>query len=199
MSATKIVSYLKYGWDKFIVGEYSAALPVMADGERAMAQVDAGGRLRVEGKLHRAVSVVPVVDTAQYAANDQMGGKLTFANALRLPSLSGRLMSIDVQCKSVQTNTLKLALFNADPAASTFTNNAQPSIHASDAAKLIGVFTLGAAATLTGSTHTSFQLDNINKAIQAAGTTLYGALISSAGTPTLAVGDLTVTIGVDQD
>ncbi|MCX7360936.1 MAG: hypothetical protein NTV97_03505 [Alphaproteobacteria bacterium] len=199
MSATKFVNYLKAGFARVLALEYSTTLPVVADGERAVAQGDAGGRLMVSGKLHREITVVPVVSTAQYATGDHVGGKITFANALRLPALSGKLMSITVNCKTVQTNTLMLALFKADPSGTTFTDNAAAAIDAADFAKLIGIFTLGAANSKMG-THTTFLLDNINKAIQAAGSTLYAALINTTGTPTLgSVSDISVSIGIEQD
>jgi hypothetical protein len=199
-SATKFINNLKRGWFNVLVGEYSSVLPAMNDGERAVAQMDGGGRLLVGGKLHREIVVAPVGSVSPaYSIGDHMGGKLTFANALRQPTLSGRLTSIAVNCKTVQTNTLLLALFKADPAATTFTDNAAAAIAAGDFDKLIEIFTLGAPTSKMG-THTSFTLDNINRSIQAAGTSLYGALINAVGTPTLgSTGDLSVALGLEQD
>lgn len=201
-SATKILSYLKAGWNNYIVGEYSAILPVMADGERAVAQIDAGGRLLVGGRVHRAIAsdAIVVSTSPAYSLGDHMGGKLTFANAVRAPALSGKLMSITLNCKSVQTNTLMLALFKSNPSGTTITDNGAAAIAAADFDKLIGIYTLGAANSKMG-THTTFALDNINKAFDLASTTLYGALINTTGTPTLgSVSDLgPVQLGIEQD
>ena len=41
----------------------------------------------------------PTVTAGAYTANWVLGGKLTFANALRLPALSGTLRSIRVNSK----------------------------------------------------------------------------------------------------
>lgn len=125
--------------------------------------------------------------------------RLTFANALRADILSGKLTSIHVNCKSAAVlANLKLGLFKADPAASTFTDNEDPALHANDFDKLIGVFALGAVSGAMG-TPVIAQLDNINKAIQAAGTSLYGVLVTS-GTPTLgSTSDIKVAIGIEQD
>lgn len=200
MSATKIASYLKAGWDKFFAGEYSATLPVMSDGERAVAQMDAGGRLRVAGKKHKLVTVALTTTAGAYEAGDCVGGKIAIAGAVRLPDLSGVLKSISVNFKSDNiTATFKVALFKADPAASTLADAAAPSVHANDLMKHIGEYALGAQYTDLGA-HSSFLLDGINKPIELAGTTLYAALFLATGTPTLGTtSDAEITFAFEQD
>jgi len=126
-SATKFATYLKGGWHKFWSGEYSTTLPVLADGERAIAQVDAGGRLKVDGRKHKLITVAPVTNAAAYGAGDGIGGLLTIANAVRLPALSGVLKSISANFKSDNiTATVRIALFKANPSASTFASRSLP-------------------------------------------------------------------------
>ena len=199
-SATKFATYLKGGWNKFFVGEYSTTLPVLADAERAVAQMDAGGRLLVGGKLHRQVTVAQVTTAGAYGAGDGIGGKITIANAVRLPALSGLLKSIEANFKSDNiTATVKVAIFKADPAASTFADNDPPSLHANDLMKLIGEYTLGAQMTDLGA-NSIFLVDNINKVIQLAGTSLYAVAWFATGTPTLGtIGDCEITFGIEQD
>lgn len=202
MSATKFASYLTGGWHKFLVGEYSATPPVLADGERGLLQMNAAGDAKVAGYLatpHQVVKVVPTVTAGAYGANQVIGGKLTFASMLRAGVLTGKLQSIHVACKSAAVlATLKLGVFDADPSASTFTDNEDPALHANDFAKLIGVYTLGAVSAAMG-TPIVAQLDNINKAIKASTTSLFGVLVTS-GTPTLgSTSDISVALGVAQD
>ena len=199
-SATKFATYLKGGWHKFWSGEYSTTLPVLADGERAIAQVDAGGRLKVDGRKHKLITVAPVTNAAAYGAGDGIGGLLTIANAVRLPALSGVLKSISANFKSDNiTATVRIALFKANPSASTFANNEAPSLHADDLMKHIGSYTLGAQYTNLGA-HSSFLLDNINKVIELAGTSLYAVAYFATGTPTLGTtSDCEITFGIEQD
>lgn len=199
-SATKFPNANKAGFNKFWVAEYSVALPVLADGERAIAQADLEGRLLTQGKRHRTIVVVPAVSVSPaYSLNDHIGAKMVIANALRPGSLSGRLMSLTVNCKTVQTNTLAMAIFKSDPTGTTITDNAAANIAAADFDKLVGIYTLGAGSSKMG-THTTFNLDNINKAIQAAQTTLWAALINTVGTPTLgSVSDISAEFGIEQD
>lgn len=202
MVATKFANYLKAGFEKSFVGEYNAVGPTLGEGERAVARMTAAGDLMVAGYLatpHQVVKVVPTVTAGAYGANQVIGGKLTFAAMLRAGVLTGKLQSIHVTCKSAAVlATLKVAIFDADPSASTFTDNEDPALHANDASKLVGIYTLGALSAAMG-TPVIAQLDNINKAIKAGTTSLYAVLVTS-GTPTLgSTSDISVALGVAQD
>lgn len=197
-SATKFISALKLGWSRFIVGEYSTTLPVLADSQRGVLQMDAGARVLVAGKQNRVITVAPTVTAGAYTANWVLGGKMTFANALRLPSLSGTLKSLQVNSKSgASLGTVTFWMFNADPASSTVANGGALAIHANDFDKLIGAYDLGALKA--GGTPKIALLDNIGKAIQAAGTSLYGVMTVS-GTPSPgSTADISASIGIEQD
>lgn len=185
------------GWLKYFVGEYLSTPPVLATGERNMVQMDAAGRLMMAGKLHKLISVAPTVTAGAYTANWVLGGKMTFANALRAPSLSGVLKSIHVNTKSgAALGTVSFYLFKADPSASTVADGAAISVHANDFDKLIGIYALGAVAGVGAKIAL---LDNIGKAIEAASTSLYGVMTVS-GTPTPgSTADIKASLGIEQD
>lgn len=140
-----------------------------------------------------SVSVSPTVTASSaYTAGNQVGGLLTFANAVG-SALGGLIESVTVRAKSVQTAGLKLYVFSADPTNSTWTDKSAPSINAADLPSLLGVYTLGAADSGLG-TMTVWNLDGVNKLFKSATTSLYGVLVTT-GTPTFtSTSDISVTV-----
>lgn len=143
------------------------------------------------------VTVAPTVTASAYTAGNVVGGKMTFASMLDA-ALSGMLESIHVVSKTALTAGLKLYLFNADPSSSTFTDKSAPSIHASDFAKLIGVYPLSQPDSGLG-THAVWLLDSIGKSFNAGSSSLYAVLVTT-GTPTPgSTSDFSVTLAVIKD
>jgi hypothetical protein len=139
-----------------------------------------------------------VTASSAYSAGNEVGGLLTFANAVRSGSLSGILNSIRLSFKDSQTAIFKLYLFTANPTNTTWADKSGPSINASDIPFLAGVYTLSAADSGLG-THTLYVLDGIGKVLQCATTSLFGILVTS-GTPTFgSTSDVTVAVGIAQD
>ena len=146
----------------------------------------------------RTVSVVPVVDTNIYAAGDNVGGKLTFADMVRTQTYSGEVRSVTVTDQGGDSASMNLILFSSDPTASTFTNNAAQAIADADLPKIICVIPV--------TTHYVFANNGASTAVYVGcafelsnATTLYGALVAT-GTPTLdAVDALTVKLTIRQD
>lgn len=132
-----------------------------------------------------------------YAAGDLVGGVLTFADCLSVLK-GGILNSIKLRSKSVQTAGFKLYLFSANPAATTWTDNAAPNLNAADLPNLIGMYSLTGNDSGLG-TMTIYSLDGIGSIIEnTASSNLYGVLVTT-GTPTLvSTTDLSVSIGVVQ-
>ena len=142
------------------------------------------------------VQVNPLVNTTVYTSNSVVGGKLSFANAVRSPN-SGVLQTVSVVSKSVQTAGYKFYLFRDNPTASTFTDHTSPSIASADVSKLVGVYTLGNPDSTLGATINT--LDNVGQAFVTNGTTVYGVLVTT-GTPTYTSNsDVFVTISVLED
>lgn len=145
-------------------------------------------------------SVTPTVTASSaYTANTVVGGLLTFANSVDTAG-SGLLQSIVINSKSVQTAGFKLAVFNANPTASTFTDNVAPSINSADVNKLIGIYDLSGTYSSALGTHTIYQYDSIGKLFAIpSGTALYGALLTT-GTPTFSSNtDVTVALSIIKD
>lgn len=70
----------------------------------------------------RAVAI-PTCDTAAYAANDLIGGKLTL-EGLTQPILGAVIQTINVIDLANQKSALDLFFFTKDPSATTFTDQA---------------------------------------------------------------------------
>ena len=87
-----------------------------------------------------------VTASSGYAANNSVGGLLKFSN-IAGPQKSGVIQSFFVNCKSVQTTTYKLYVFNSLPGFTTITNKATPTLNANDLPFLIG---LGGCSKIIG-------------------------------------------------
>lgn len=134
------------------------------------------------------------VNTDAYAPGDLVGSKLTLSNAYPVESKEPYLHSITVQDLTKQNAELDFVFFDADPAATTFTNNAALDIADADLPKIIGF------ATITASDYCNFadssvgSVGNIGIACKPADNTLYCAIVSR-GTPTYAANELSVVFG----
>jgi len=145
-----------------------------------------------------SVQVTPTVAAAAYAAGNEVGGLLTFANAFRSAS-SGIIQSVVITCKSIQTAIgMKLYLFKANPSNTTWTDKTTPAINAADITNLIGVYSLANGDSGLG-TVTVWNLPGIGQGVVGSTTSLYGVLVTT-GAPTFAsTSDITVTVSVLQD
>lgn len=141
------------------------------------------------------VSVTPTITAnSAYSAGNVVGGKLTFTNCVDSQK-TGLLQSVKIIFKTVRTESYKLALFNADPTDSTFTDKTAPSIAATDVTKLIGIVDLSSPVSGLG-THTIYQIDNIGTLFNIpSGTSLYGVLYTS-GTPTYASNAVLASVSI---
>ncbi len=156
------------------------------------------GTLGVAGQSVDVAATPAVTAGAAYAAGNQVGGLLTFANAVRAATLSGVLASLRLSCRDVQTTAFRIYLFTANPTGSSWADKTAPAIAAADIPFLAGVYTLSAADSGLG-THTLYNLDGIGKVLQCATTSLYGVLVC-VGTPTFgSTSDVTVAVGIAQD
>lgn len=144
------------------------------------------------------------VDTNAYSTGDLIGGKLTFTNALK--KRPGFVTSVCIPDKAAQASDMDLVLFNEDPTATTFTDNAAFDIADSDLAKVMAVIGLGSSARFAFADNGVKFLGSLAIPVEAKASTgayestFYGALVSR-GTPTFAAStDLTpVKLGVSQD
>lgn len=98
-----------------------------ADDAKTATDVDSTNPIPTSSPLY--VSQTPTVTNGAYAAEDVIGGLLTFANAARVSGGSGLLGAVTIMCKSPLVSTtvpvLELAFFNQ-----TFTNIADNGVWA---------------------------------------------------------------------
>lgn len=142
------------------------------------------------------VVVAPTVTAGAYAANDIMGGLLTF----EVPSVppGGYLLLNELQFafKPAVTPSLLAVLFNSDPTATTQTDNAAYSLHANDVFKVrraLPVDALGGYLTDHGTPNT-ISLPNINLIMKVEGATrkFYMLLVDLTGVTLTGTSDLQV-------
>lgn len=164
-------------------------------GEHPEIRCTASGSLtqRLEFTATPTVSTTPA-----YTAGDTIGSKITLANAVLISGAEASLKSLTITDKSNQKPALEVVIFNADPAGSTFTDNAALVIAAADATKVIARVTVAAGdwVTIGGIGVATVAVDRVLAA--SGGTTLYAAL-QAAGTPTfVSTTDITVRFGLEQ-
>lgn len=154
-----------------------------------MAQVEKWSNVQV---------ITPVIDTVAYSINDSVGGKLTLTGVTPITNGSVMLDTISLSDKSTAKAAMTILFFRDDPSGSTLTNNSAISIVAADTPKVVGYMPIvvGDYTNVNGAAGpTIVTKTNVGIRIPATGNqTLYVALFTT-GTPTYAVGDLTLTLG----
>ena len=123
---------------------------------------------------------------------------MTFANATRVASYSGRVKSVIVTDQNKQNVVIDLVLFNADPSGTTFTDNSILDIADADMVKIIARVPL---VDWTNFNDNAFcAVNNLSLDFNlASGTSLYGCLVTR-GTPSFAAtNDIVVTLVIEQD
>lgn len=133
------------------------------------------------------------VNTDAYAAGDLLGGKLTLSGAFPTGPKEPYWINVTIQDLTKQNATIDVILFDSNPSATTFTNNAALDIADADLPKIIGFAQV--------SDYTSFADNSVGIATglsiaakPLAGADLYACLVSR-GTPTYAANELSVSFG----
>lgn len=149
------------------------------------------------------ISATPVIDTNIYAAGDNVGGILTFSNAIIKASKSAKLEAVVITDKGAQSAVMSLVLFATSPTNSTVTNNATLDVADADLDKIIGHVAIPAANYIVFNTN-----DNSMVTVQTAlplfndadSYHIYGVLTIASGTPTwTSTSDLVVNLYIRQD
>ena len=155
------------------------------------------------GRIHRVLSVTPTVSASAYADGDNIGGKLSFAGGARSDGLvagAGVIKSIVITDLALQASAIgiEIAFFDADPSATTFTDNAALTVADADLVKIVGGAVVSTRQPFaaneflySGELYIPFDLG--------ANTTLYAALIATGTTTPVSTGDITVRVGILQD
>jgi hypothetical protein len=135
----------------------------------------------------------PTVSTSPaYSAGDVVGTKLTFTNGVLSAGGKAMLQAVTVNCKSAQTAALDLILFNDDPAASTFTDNAAVAVAAADWDKVFTVVHITDWANL--GTPSIAQAKNEAFPYTSVAKTMYGVLVARAAMTLASTSDIRVAV-----
>lgn len=185
-------------------GLTGAAVPTSADflgfsnGSGNLVGVSATNQLPVASYTATTqVQVNPTITASGYTAGFVVGGKLTFANAVR--GTSGVLQSITITSKSVNAGSgYKFYLFTTNPTNSTWTDHAAPAINAADIPFLMDEFALPSSDSGLG-TATLNVSDNLGRAFNAASSSLYGILVCTSANTYASTSDVFVTLTVLND
>ena len=148
------------------------------------------------------ISPTVTVDTSAYSANDVIGGKLTLTNAMRVNGGTGLLQSLMlIDTSGTQKPALEIIIFNADPTASTITDQATISVHTDDVAKVIRKIDVAASDwTLIGGKYYADISPGTRLLKSASGSKNLYAAIVAVGTPTFAAStNFKVNFGILQD
>lgn len=148
----------------------------------------------------RTLNATPTIDTAIYASGDLLGTKMTFAGAAKEGVGSGTIHTVVLSDLDKESANVDLIIFNANPSATTFTNNAALDIDDADLSKI--------ACIISITTHATFSDNGISYAngtncvfeiADAATPTLYAALVVRATPTYTTAADLTLRLSILQD
>jgi len=143
------------------------------------------------------IAQVPTITDGLYAAGQNVGGLLTFANAARVAGGGGVIKDVTILDDASQSAILELWLFNQ-----TFTQGADQAAWTPVEAQLENLVTVISSLDGTyytgGATGTVCVIE-VSRRFDCAGTSLFGRLVTR-GTPTYAaVDDVSIHLGLLQD
>lgn len=144
-----------------------------------------------------AVPVAPTVTAGAYAANDIMGGLLTFADVAQSIDSEFIVMGVQIICKSAVILTgLTLILFDSDPTSTTKTDNAPYALNAADALRPRASISMVNGIAQDHGTPNSIRVDGLCIPMSpVAGTrTILGLLIDSTGLTLGSISDIQVLL-----
>jgi hypothetical protein len=148
------------------------------------------------------IRYAPTVQAAMYSAGNCVGGLITFANALRIANGTGILESLTLSDTSNQAAAMTFMLFNVNPTgASGFAASDKSAFTYGNALlNLIAQVNIGASDYTVINTTAVAIKSGLGIALRgAAGTSLYGVLVTT-GTPTWATtSPLNGFLGILQD
>ena len=152
------------------------------------------------GDVIQWIAVTLGIDTGAYQAADNIGGKLTFANAARETGGCGRIQTVVVVDQDNEKTEKDIFFFHTDPSNSTITNNAALDIADADLLTCVGYVNVPAAAYKSLNDNAVAIVSNVGIVfdLPSGATSLYAAVVER-GTPTYtAVTDLQISIGIIQ-
>jgi len=141
-------------------------------------------------------ATTPTVTNGAYSAGDIMGGLLSF-DICPASGVGVIVQNAVFAFKAAVTPSLQLVLFNANPSATTTTDNAAYSLNVADTGKVIAALPINSIGgyLVDHGTPNTIQLNNIALVAKpASGTTIYGLLIDLTGVTLTSTSDLIINI-----
>lgn len=141
-------------------------------------------------------------DTVAYASGDLVGGKLALTDPnANAPISSGVIRSVVVLDLAAQTGNLDVVFFSADPASTTFTNNAAFDIHDSDLPNIIATIQLQNAVSFVDNSMMQRTVGTVIALevpfVITSGQTLYAAIVARAARTQTTNTDLTLKVYIE--
>lgn len=147
------------------------------------------------------VAVTPTVSaTPDYSAGDAVGGVMTFAAILRDDAKSGYVVSARITAKTAATSMAQIdvLIFNANPSASTVTDNSAFVLADADRAKLKGVIKV-TSFDVAGTSASIGYAEGRVPATGAVADDLYAVMVARGAINLGATDDLILELTVDQN
>lgn len=137
------------------------------------------------------------VNTVAYTAGDLLGSKLVLASVARRAEFPVVLENVIIRDLTAQGAAMDLILFNADPSATTFTNNVALTVADADIPKIVGMAKVvaGDYSAFAANSIAMIETDILVK--PASGTGLWAALVAR-GTPTYVANELSIAFSFRQ-
>lgn len=148
-----------------------------------------------------AVPVTPTVSaTPDYSAGDTVGGVMTFAGILRADGETSYAVSAVITAKTAAASMaqIDILIFNANPSASTATDNAAFVLADADRSKLKGVIRV-TSFDVVGATAAMGYAEGRVPVTGAAADDLYAVMVARGTINLGATDDLVVELAVDQN
>lgn len=138
--------------------------------------------------------------TSVYAAGDSIGAKKTLSEVFMSSNGQATLMSVSVGDANKQNSELELLFFDADPAASTITENNPVNITVDELSQASGSVTILATDYKDYATNSVATLKNVGLPLwsNSGSTGMYLAVVSR-GTPTYTANGLSISLTFYQD
>lgn len=159
----------------------------------AISNTQTGQVLNASSGYAASVTKNLTVDTAAYSINDCIGGIHLFLGAFGA-SHAGIIQNVVLTDKNFKNKQVTLYFFNANPSASTLTDQAPLVIAAADQPKVVGIYTITQFYALAASGY-GVGL-NLGIAVKSTGTTLYVAMVAAEAVTYTAANDLSLNISI---
>jgi len=168
------------------------------DSENALVDTTVGAIKVLSGAASAVVTATPTITAGAYSAADALGGKLTFASAVRVSGGSGVIYGVVITDAAKQDAEIEIVLFDRDFTATN--DNAAFDPSDADLANIIGVIPVYASDYFDFNDNSVACVRSVGMPfVVDSGTSLYGQMVIRDGDTYAATDDITVKLLILQD